>query len=1670
MSYKINKSLFFTTCRIWIITLLACQWLMQWYMYPIIQTVSAQELNKVSEESIEDSPSQKEETMLLNDNNSEISEVVDTQNEENELEQSNKDQQDVDNSQEESDEAIDDEVISWNAEKDQDLVVEKEVESVEEDSNNDLEEIETDEVLEIQKVSFVPRNVSSAWELQKYALQWEIEPIFDDNGKVTKAVFKNTFIFNASNGVEAILEQGNSVSTHEWDEFDIHALEIIQPSQEELEGMPVSEIYWSTIFWIPGQHVVFEQPVKLKIPVSKLDGEIVEVFVKHEGEEIFWTVWLTTQKDATCEWGVSSSESNNAQVVDGMIIIYTCGASTYGVWSSNSPATCGNGIIDTNEACDDGNQVSGDGCVWNEWDTLWCEIENGYVCSNDSSWDSVCDTAGVGSVQSCLSQVPSWIENGKYWTNQVFDVQRSPAFPTSWNTFTLSSMTTPYSAITRSQYTIWADQYIEFYYNGWTCNVDADNVGIQLFNGDGSLAADIAYGWSIYGIWDEWFLHVSDGLWFGTFVSNLEWFSNWDSLSYIPRTAEAICLDLSEYPANPNPLWDWNITNICDLIQECGDWIVQVWEECDDWNSIAWDGCDDIVACSIESWYECSWSPSSCSVSVVTSSALVCPWEKADIWFGIDESGSVSAQEFNDGLDFMYQVSDAFDYDSVSGMQWWAYGWWTSVNNNVIPVTEDFGDSGDSGLIQNSNVTVDNDGKWIRELYGARTANGGTNLALATSHMASLLNWWVTNWRRTGVEQVTVIITDASSSQLTNDSSWGWNAWIQAAQDLRNAWWNIVLVITEAAYTSYYNGQSTSVVDQVVWTGWLLIAVPTYAEASDPAKAHIENLTEAICIMACDINDGTRDCDSDGVLNASDPNPIVAYAGADTGTVIAWSWVVIDLIANDDFEAVNGITIADTWNWTAGWSLLFTAEWVLTYTSLVSEAWTTVTIEYEVCTVSWDTCASALVSIEVQCDVNDLAQDCDEDGTPNGTDPNPWSPIAQNDGQFIAIPWTTNNFDIIANDDFIAGASIIVSDTGNWTAIGSIRFDELIWTVSYTPDTSEIWNTVTIEYQVCYLSSWVCDTAIVTILAGGPCIDPSSDPTWDEDGDGIINSEEIVLWDSDDDWVSNCEDRDDDNDGILSIDEGSQDTDSDGTPNYLDDDSDWDSVLDVIEAWWIDSNWDGTLGGIWIVVNSEGVIVSDSEWWIMLPVLIDTDNDTVYDPYDHDDDGDGCLTAYEVELSSNYLSSSESCESWSSSSIGSFTLMQTEHWAADDEKSEDTLIQPNEEEPPLAVEKVLEHLDEEVEIDELPLEELITCAEVLSSYRESSSCYYQDGVFNGSQRNDISTSTHTDKIVAMTNECYYHGPSDTQTTFRPDAFVSQWELIKIAVRMWRMLPKTFSHFDAKEEERFVPYFEAAKELWMLEWTIISENTVYEAAKVKDIALVLWKVLEYHDLVGSDIDIAWLIPDSYAYKDISREDFASMVAVVHEKLYWLTQQSQLPDDVQTCLDMIDITSNSACEYWDGSFDGNQWSDIAWLTFEGAVKSVTDGCLIHGWSDTQSRYEPFAPATNWAWVKIAARMWGFMPQWFNHFDAETRYLPYFDVLQKKWIVDMDIIEVIDSEMTLYDLTEILMKVLVSSSQEILSLEEIQSLIPQEYSTLKVNRSWLAVITELFRSYLQ
>ena len=38
--------------------------------------------------------------------------------------------------------------------------------------------------------------------------------------------------------------------------------------------------------------------------------------------------------------------------------------------------TCGNGMLDPGEACDDGNTIGGDGC------SKICQIENGWLCPN----------------------------------------------------------------------------------------------------------------------------------------------------------------------------------------------------------------------------------------------------------------------------------------------------------------------------------------------------------------------------------------------------------------------------------------------------------------------------------------------------------------------------------------------------------------------------------------------------------------------------------------------------------------------------------------------------------------------------------------------------------------------------------------------------------------------------------------------------------------------------------------------------------------------------------------------------------------------------------------------------------------------------------------------------------------------------------------------------------------------------------------------------------------------------------------------------------------------------------------------------------------------------------------------------------------------------------------
>ncbi|MEZ4910150.1 MAG: SdrD B-like domain-containing protein [Saprospiraceae bacterium] len=124
--------------------------------------------------------------------------------------------------------------------------------------------------------------------------------------------------------------------------------------------------------------------------------------------------------------------------------------------------------------------------------------------------------------------------------------------------------------------------------------------------------------------------------------------------------------------------------------------------------------------------------------------------------------------------------------------------------------------------------------------------------------------------------------------------------------------------------------------------------------------------------------------------------------------------------------------------------------------------------------------------------------DCDGDGNPNGTDPNPLVPTAVDDA-FIAPVGTATTTNILTNDDFLPGVNTTITTQPGGTAGGTISYDPLTGEMTYTPLASEAGTTQTVEYQVCNtaVTPAVCDIATVTITIP---VDP------DTDGDGEPDS------------------------------------------------------------------------------------------------------------------------------------------------------------------------------------------------------------------------------------------------------------------------------------------------------------------------------------------------------------------------------------------------------------------------------------------------------------------------------------------------------------------------------------------------------------------------------------
>ena len=137
--------------------------------------------------------------------------------------------------------------------------------------------------------------------------------------------------------------------------------------------------------------------------------------------------------------------------------------------------------------------------------------------------------------------------------------------------------------------------------------------------------------------------------------------------------------------------------------------------------------------------------------------------------------------------------------------------------------------------------------------------------------------------------------------------------------------------------------------------------------------------------------------------------------------------------------------------------------------------------------------------------------------------------------------------------------------------------------------------------------------------------------------------------DTDGDGINDNVDLDDDNDGIVDVDEGDDtvDTDNDGTPDYLDTDSDGDGCFDTFEAGFTDADEDGTVDGTGFdadgkVTGGDGYgTPADTDSSGTADHLeagvdeacnptpdTDTDGDGIPDATDLDDDNDGI---YDIE-------------------------------------------------------------------------------------------------------------------------------------------------------------------------------------------------------------------------------------------------------------------------------------------------------------------------------------------------------------------------------------------------------------------------------------------------------
>lgn len=104
------------------------------------------------------------------------------------------------------------------------------------------------------------------------------------------------------------------------------------------EKEPLQEVFE---FGIPGEHLLFSEPVTLSYSVPYPEWSRVEILVQHAGDTSAWVAWLATDNSTTCtpDW-TATKWGNLTEVIWGKVTFFTCGASTFTLiytWWASAP-------------------------------------------------------------------------------------------------------------------------------------------------------------------------------------------------------------------------------------------------------------------------------------------------------------------------------------------------------------------------------------------------------------------------------------------------------------------------------------------------------------------------------------------------------------------------------------------------------------------------------------------------------------------------------------------------------------------------------------------------------------------------------------------------------------------------------------------------------------------------------------------------------------------------------------------------------------------------------------------------------------------------------------------------------------------------------------------------------------------------------------------------------------------------------------------------------------------------------------------------------------------------------------------------------------------------------------------------------------------------------------